>query len=302
MCRSIGRRGIVAALGLSLFAGSATFDLASMNTVEAGEPGAVRTYLSNALQKLKGRSAKERYQQYRADDAQTPSSASAETAEPRRLSAGAQGGSGAPLLPQEPSEFVLVSKDEGEGATAAEPVAEAVEPLPPAVPGGVDIVESAYQAEGDPRNLKSIRDIQPFHDYQPGTHVEQDLDPQFVAPAEIELGEVTDGVRSNEAILFQWHASNLHHYPLYFEDPGLERYGHVHHDLVQPFVSVGRFGLQLVGLPYQMSIDPVCKKRYALGWYRPGECAPKQTEQIPWNSTAALNQAAAVTGLWFAIP
>ena len=168
---------------------------------------------------------------------------------------------------------------------------------------GVDAVESAYQkADSDPRNLKSIRDIQPFADYQPGTHIEQDLDPEFVAPEEVELGQVSDGVRNYEAILYQWQASNLHHNPLYFQDPGLERYGHVHHELVQPFVSVGKFGLQLVGLPYQMTIDPVCKKEYALGWYNPGECAPKQTHQIPWNSTAALNQAAVVTGLTFAIP
>lgn len=211
---------------------------------------------------------------------------------------------------------MLVSKDENEGAANQGPSevppapadsfgVELFQPLPNTDTAGRASVETAYQdapADADPRNLKSIRDIQPFHDYQPGTHIEQDLDPEFVAPSEIELGDVTDDVRNYEAILYQWQASNLHHYPLYFQDPGLERYGHVHHELVQPFVSVGKFGLQLVGLPYQMTIDPVCKRQYALGWYRPGECAPKQTHQIPWNSTAALNQAAVVTGLHFAIP
>lgn len=205
--------------------------------------------------------------------------------------------------------FVLVSQDDDKGPSTVPP--EPADDFQPDLfhsgPAngavGVATVETAYQNEdADPRHLKSIRDIQPFHDYQPGTHIEQDLDPEFVAPAEIELGEVSGNLRGHEAILYQWQASNLHHHPLYFQDAGLERYGHVHHDLVQPFVSVGKFGLQLVGLPYQMTIDPICKREYALGWYSPGECAPKQTYQIPWNSTAALNQAAAVTGLVFAIP
>ena len=101
---------------------------------------------------------------------------------------------------------------------------------------------------------------------------------------------------------FQWRATDLYHNPLYFEDPGLERYGHTHWDAVQPFVSTGQFGLQLVGLPYQMTIDPMCKKMYTLGWYRPGECAPKKYYQIPWNTEAAFSQAAVVTGLFFVVP
>jgi hypothetical protein len=37
---------------------------------------------------------------------------------------------------------------------------------------------------------------------------------------------------------------------------------------VQPFASVGKFSLQLLGLPYQATIDPMCEM-YTLGWYRP---------------------------------
>jgi len=186
----------------------------------------------------------------------------------------------------------------------AEP--EPIEPLAPAAPATIDVAESGYQnAEtqyADEPNLKSIREIKPFLDYKAGSLIDQKLEPEYMAPPEVELGKVADATRNNAAILYQWQASNLNHYPLYFEDPHLERYGHMHHELVQPFVSVGRFGLQRVGLPYQMTIDPVCKERYTLGWYRPGECAPKQTDQIPWNSTAALNQAAVVTGMFFALP
>jgi hypothetical protein len=286
-----------------LLAGSATVD--SCSTANAAEPGGGQSFLSRTLQKFKGRSHEERYQQYKTEHSQYYSNQN-QAAEPGRLPAN---GNAVPTFSSGPSEFVLVSKDgdDGQSDVPTAPVDNfkpdlfRSEPLSDAA--GVETVESAYQkVDADPRNLKSIRDIQPFHDYQPGTHIEQDLDPEFVAPAEVELGEVADGVRNYEAILYQWNASNLHHNPLYFQDAGLERYGHVHHELVQPFVSVGKFGLQLVGLPYQMTIDPACRKQYALGWYSPGECAPKQVNQIPWNSTAALNQAAVVTGLSFAIP
>jgi hypothetical protein len=300
-----GRKRLIAALGLSLLAGSATVDSFGTATVSAAEPGGVKSYLSKTLQKFKRRSPEERYQRYKAEQPQLYSSES-QSAEPGRLP---RSDAAVPTFSDGPTVFVLVSKD-ANGETSDVPAAPAdnFEPslfqsLPNADAAEIKSVESAYQkAESDPRNLKSIRDIQPFHDYQPGSHIEQDLDPEFKAPAEVELGDVSEGVRNYEAILYQWHASNLHHNPLYFQDAGLERYGHVHHELVQPFVSVGKFSLQLVGLPYQMTIDPVCKKQYALGWYNPGECAPKQTPQIPWNSTAAINQAAVVTGLHFAIP
>lgn len=304
----MSRRGLVAALGLSLIVGSAGFDSFGGNTVSAAEPGPIRSFMSKTLNRFKSRSAEDRYQQYKADES-------------ARLAAQpVPNGNAAAAVPQfdsGPSVFTLVSKDDdgtdsGEGAVQPSTFPESpsgafepglIEPLAPATPAEVDLLDSGYQAaDADSRNLKSIRDIQPFHDYQPGTMIKQELDPEFVAPTEIELGEVSESVRNNEAILYQWQASNLHHMPLYFEDPNLERYGHVHHELVQPFVSVGKFGLQLVGLPYQMTIDPVCKKQYTLGWYRPGECAPKQTPQIPWNSTAALNQAAVTTGVFFAVP
>lgn len=303
-CNRKGRKRLIAVLGLSVLAGSTMVD--SFGTAAAAEPGR-QSFLSRTLQKFKGRSAEKRYEQYKAEHPRFYA-AESQAAEPGRLPQSSE----RPDFADEPSVFVLVSKDgdQGNDGPSAVPPAPAdnfdpglFQSTPMNGSVGVDAVESAYQkVDADPRNLKSIRDIQPFADYQPGTHIEQDLDPEFVAPAEVELGEVSDGARNSEAILYQWQASNLHHHPLYFQDPGLERYGHVHHELVQPFVSVGKFGLQLIGLPYQMTIDPVCKKQYALGWYRPGECAPKQTHQIPWNSTAALNQAAVVTGLTFAIP
>ena len=99
-----------------------------------------------------------------------------------------------------------------------------------------------------------------------------------------------------------WEASNLYHNPLYFDDPTLERYGHTHHEIVQPFVSTGRFAAQVLGLPYSMTIDPICKKRYTLGFYRPGECVPYLYHQVPFNEDAFATTFAFYSGMFFLFP
>jgi hypothetical protein len=169
--------------------------------------------------------------------------------------------------------------------------------------GGLSKIDIAYEkTTSNPDKLKRVTEILPYGDYQPSMTVRRKIDPELVAPEEVELSKDTVQPRQMEPLLYQWHASNLHHYPLYFEDPSLERYGHSFHPLAQPFVSTGRMSLQLLGLPYQMTIDPVCKPVYTLGWYRPGECAPKQVYQIPWNTRAAITQAGVTTGAFFALP
>lgn len=149
----------------------------------------------------------------------------------------------------------------------------------------------------DPRKLRKITSIRPFHDYTP---IGQQ--PVKRVPEEVTLGKDAFPQRTFEDQTYGWEPTDLFHYPLYFEDPPLERYGHTHHDLLQPFVSAGRFGVQLIGLPYQMTIDPFRKKMYTLGWYRPGEPAPYKFYQVPWNTEAALNQAGVMTGLFFIVP
>lgn len=172
-----------------------------------------------------------------------------------------------------------------------------------------------------PAELKSITEIMPFRSYEPDKILAAE-DPcnnlcprpdgfpcvpppgQIVpeCPEEFRLGGEAFAGRMFEASCFMWESSNLFYHPLYFEDPKLERYGHTYHDVVQPFASVGRFGVQLVGLPYQMVIDNPCRKVYPLGYYRPGDCAPKQIKQIPWNLRAALFQAEVVAGAIILFP
>jgi hypothetical protein len=101
---------------------------------------------------------------------------------------------------------------------------------------------------------------------------------------------------------YLWVPANVFYSPLYFEDPYLERYGHTHGPLVQPFVSTGRFAVQLISLPYQVALDPPHRRVYPLGFYRPGECAPKQVSNVPLNAKAAAASGAVYTGLIFAFP
>ncbi len=272
MLASTLRKGLAGTAALAILAGSAGFE-----TAHAADPGK-GSFLSKPLRWLKGRSAEKRFEELEAaEPAPNPGSATVDSANP------------------EPSKLLPVEQ-----------------PLLRHASGGFDlpgagsaprVARVSLQQAGTPRELKPVTSILPYADYQPETtQIDQQVSPDLLAPEEVGIEGPGAPRSTGEPILYQWHASNLHHYPLYFEDPALERYGHTHESYLQPVVSVARFGVQLVGLPYQMTIDPVWKRRYTLGWYRPGECAPKQYEQIPWNTKAAINQAAVTSGLWFAFP
>lgn len=188
--------------------------------------------------------------------------------------------------------------------------------LPDPQPGDGPVPEPVTS----PTQLKRISDIQPFYDYQPVSAIKGevcwDLCPRPdgmpckpdengnmpECPSEFRLSDVDYSNRMFSDCLYQWRATDQWHNPLYFEDPAFERYGHTHHPVIQPLFSVARFGVQFAGLPYQMTIDPVCKRMYNLGYYRPGECAPKKCYRIPWNTHAALAEAGVWTGLVFIFP
>ena len=174
--------------------------------------------------------------------------------------------------------------------------------------------ESEKEKEAKPtQQLKSIRDIQPFYDY--ASHggdsnavlcpLPANADPNTKygkCPKESTLALQGSLERNAGITPVYWHASNVTHNPLYFEDSGLERSGHTFSDVVQPFVSVGKFGVQVAALPYTISLDPMWKHESPLGHYRPGECAPKRHLALPLNGRAAVTAAAAYTGIIFLIP
>ena len=82
-----------------------------------------------------------------------------------------------------------------------------------------------------------------------------------------------------------WKASALCHKPLYFEDEALERYGHSWGPCLDPLVSGAHFFCKLPVLPYCMGVHPPNECMYALGHYRPGNCAPymmrPDADQLP---------------------
>ncbi|MEW4490128.1 hypothetical protein AB1L42_18735 [Thalassoglobus sp. JC818] len=145
-------------------------------------------------------------------------------------------------------------------------------------------------------SFQRIGEIKPFYDYSPTGVAETELADYQPLPSSGDFN------RNYGTTHYQWMASNLASDPLYFEDVQLERYGHTYPLGMQPFVSVGKFGVQLIGLPYQMALNPVWDEDYALGYYRPGDCAPKLCYRIPWNKKAAATAAGVYTGLIFLFP
>jgi hypothetical protein len=101
---------------------------------------------------------------------------------------------------------------------------------------------------------------------------------------------------------YMWKASALCHKPLYFEDEALERYGHSWGPCVDPFVSGAHFFCKLPVLPYCMGLTPPNECMYALGHYRPGNCAPYMCDPIPLSCRGAIFQAGAVVGAVAIIP
>jgi hypothetical protein len=103
-------------------------------------------------------------------------------------------------------------------------------------------------------------------------------------------------------ITFRWTASALCSKPVYFEDPHLERYGHMWGPYLQPFMSAGHFFLAVPALPYLAGLYPPHECIYTLGYYRPGSCAPYLLDPLPLSVRAALVEGSAATGLVFLIP
>ncbi len=101
---------------------------------------------------------------------------------------------------------------------------------------------------------------------------------------------------------YLWTASGLCHKPLYFEQRHLERYGHTARYWTQPILSAAHFFSTLPVLPYRMGLRTPNECVYALGHYRPGNCAPYLIPAIPFTLRAGLMQAGAVTGAAALLP
>lgn len=121
-------------------------------------------------------------------------------------------------------------------------------------------------------------------------------------PAECALNDRRGVQRNWMPSVFAYQASALCHKPLYFEEVQLERYGHTTGSLTQPFVSGAHFFASLATLPYQMAISPPMECEYALGYYRPGSCAPWHIPPIPFSVRGGMAQAGFVVGGVYLLP
>jgi len=141
------------------------------------------------------------------------------------------------------------------------------------------------------KDLKPIDEITNKIDPEPGNF-----------PQECPLGGDPYEPRNFATTDFTWKASALCHKPLYFEQPQMERYGHTFGPVIQPFFSGAHFFVSVVALPYKMGVEPPLECVYALGWYRPGSCAPRTLGPVPISFRGALSQLGISTGLTYLFP
>ena len=62
------------------------------------------------------------------------------------------------------------------------------------------------------------------------------------------------------------------------------------------------FFANIAVLPYKMGVHCPSECEYALGYYRPGNCAPWIKPPVPISARGAIAQAATMTGMFWLIP
>lgn len=112
----------------------------------------------------------------------------------------------------------------------------------------------------------------------------------WALPNECSLGCYPFEGRHWSSNTFFWKATSLCHKPLFFENQQLERYGHTHGPIMQPLHSTAHFFTSLLLVPYNAGINPPNECLYALGFYRPGDCAPWLKDPFPISMQGARNQ------------
>lgn len=110
------------------------------------------------------------------------------------------------------------------------------------------------------------------------------------------------GKRDRNEKYYAWEPTNFFHRPLYFDDVPLERYGQSKCPPLQPIASGARFFLTLPILPYKFGVDRPHDCVTTLGHRPPGSCVPCIKQTIPYETDAALLQAATTLGLVLVLP
>lgn len=125
---------------------------------------------------------------------------------------------------------------------------------------------------------------------------------QWELPKECLIEQVAYQPRQWVDSKITWKASNLMHNTLYFEEVNLERYGQTPGPILEPIVSSAHFFANIAVMPYKMGVHKPSECQYALGYYRPGDCAPWIIPPVPISLRGALYQAGAITGTFLLVP
>jgi len=200
----------------------------------------------------------------------------------------------------------LVSRSDS--ASEGRPITAAT--LEPTLVGSVRLVAAQEQKTGTKNRCESEdKDCQKaLEQLRADTLDRIDLDirvngqPGNDYPCECRLEGETYEPRQFAATMFTWKAPGYCHKPLYFEDWALERYGHSHGCLADPFVSAAHFFVTLPVLPYKVGVELPWECVYPLGYYRPGSCAPWTVPAVPISGRGFAMQAATLTGFLFVLP
>ncbi len=196
-----------------------------------------------------------------------------------------------PAFP-EPDKLPYEDKTDGTSPADATPAAPGTRRLTHSVPGSPPIKTT---------QVRRMSDIAPVDDFDKDNEIKQ-YAAKMAREFNVRFGGDEYTPRNFPEVTLPWTAPESKFYPLYFQDPALERYGHTHHPLLQPVVSSARFSAQLVMMPYQLTMVHPWELHSPLGWYRPGDVVPKLRYPFPWNAKAAAVEAAAVTGFIYLIP
>lgn len=182
-------------------------------------------------------------------------------------------------------------------AQAAEPQPEAIAPgtprsapVPAGPPGSYERIDTGW---------KPIGSVSASITLPAG-----DLPANLAGPVFAQAGIVAAPINETHnwpTLSYSWEASAVPHNPLYFEDANLERYGYSY-GILQPWISGGRFFLNVIFLPYKITAHPPREIQYPLGYYRPGDMAPPVREIEPLKPLPAVVEAAFVVGMIIILP
>jgi hypothetical protein len=203
-----------------------------------------------------------------------------------------------------PPNFVPLNpgqQDAGAQNAAPQPGARQPQTLPPApaAPAQRPLPQHPGEANEIDGGWKPIGAITFASQLPPGDVPQNLAEPRFARAGEI-VAEPTEHC-DDLAYTYDWQASAFCCGPLYFEEPNLERYGYTH-GILQPIISGAHFFTTIPALPYKMVVHPPHECVYTLGYYRPGDPAPRQRVRDPFRLDAAAIEAALVVGIFLAAP